>query len=647
MVASTRQNVADSSKLMGEVDTRAPFESVKAAVSLFGEAAFSPDKPAVRKQKGPLAERALAKETQLHLAEKELNKFKEQLKNAETTRIQALAELEQAKRTVDVLASKLKTINESKESVLKATEVAKIQTKQSENLSSSCDSENGHNWKHEMDNAREQYAITIKELDAAKQELRRIKKDFEISMDAKVSAFQQEAEARQLAEVNSERASQLSKEIAAARESLEHVKLAFVQAQQEESKISSEKDVSRQAYRHALEETEKRLASLKKEFDPELAGNLEAKLASTSDEIGALKKEMENVKLSDLDSVATVTTELDGAKEVLHKLAEEESSLRGLMESLQLELENVKKEHLDLKAKEAETESVVSELHIKLQKSKGELVVATTGELKAQAACDNLLLTLQQLTSESENARKESETVKNRADEFRREAETSRISLNEAEKKLQIALRDAEAAKAAETNALNEIKILSEKANAARASTSESGAKITISREEYESLSRKVGESETLAEMKVAAALAQVEAIRAGENEAIKRLEATRKEMEEMEVATQEAMKRAEMAEAARRAVEGEMKRWREREQKRAAEAASRIFAETQMPKAASPPQTGLSKSSLPVKNEGNRKSGKTATKKTLLPQLSGLFQRKRNQVEGSSPSYLPGEKPV
>ncbi|MCD9643536.1 hypothetical protein HAX54_031112 [Datura stramonium] len=200
-----------------------------------------------------------------------------------------------------------------------------------------------------------------------------------------------------------------------------------------------------------------------------------------------------------------------------------------------------------------------------------------------------MLSTFHQLTSEAENARREAEEMKNQAAELKKEADATRIAFEKAEKKLKVALEEAEEAKSAEGRALDQNQILSERNTASRASTSQSGAYVTISKDEFDSLSEKVEEYKKLAEMKVAAAMAQVEAVKASENEALKRLEATHKEIDDIKTATQEVLEKAEMAEAGKKAVEGELRRWHEREQKKAAEAASRILAETQTTSASSP----------------------------------------------------------
>ncbi|XP_071736567.1 WEB family protein At5g55860 [Rutidosis leptorrhynchoides] len=634
MVAKTK---TDSTKVeVGEIDTRAPFQSVKDAVNLFGERAFSSgEKLAINKVKPQSAERLLVNETKLHLAQKELDKLKQQLKSAETTKAGALTELERAKRTVEDLNNKLEIINEAKEKSIKATETAKNKAKQLE----IGDANSNGFLKQDLENTKEQYTVVFTELDAAKQELRRIRHDHETAIEEKTAAIEQETDAELAKKTNMDRGDEISKEIISVRKTIEQVKFATLEAHKEQEQMYAEKNVQKLEHKTALEESEKKLIALRKQVDSNVSKDLETQFSETTSEIKRLQTEMENARASDLDSVKNVSAELDCAKDSLQKVVEEEQSLKNLLASLKIELENVKKEHDELKEKEAETESIAGNLNDALQKSKTELEQACSEEAKVTGASEDMMLTFQQLLNESENAKQESEEMKEKAEELKNEAETLKVALKELEGKLEVALMEASEAKLAEAKALEEIKVISERTDAARASTSESGSKITISHEEFESLSKKVEECEKLAEIKIEAAMAQVEAVRSSEKQAVKRLVAAQKEIDEMKVATEAALKRADMAESAKKAVEGELKRWREKEQKKAAEAAALILQETQMKQTSSLPSSPVYGRSPPQKQK---------TKKVLGSNLSGIFHRKKSHIDGgSSPSYLPGEKPM
>ncbi|ESQ42857.1 hypothetical protein EUTSA_v10012934mg [Eutrema salsugineum] len=627
---------------VGEIDTSAPFQSVKDAVNLFGEAAFSAEKPLIRKASPQSAEKVLVKQTELHLAQKELNKLKEQLKNAETIREQALSELEWAKRTVDELTRKLEAVNESRDSAIKVTEAAQSRIKEVKPGNVSVSSSDAQDM--------EQYGTVCKELDTAKQELRKIRQVSNEMSETKTVALTKVEEAKEVTKVNSEKIELLRKEIAAVNESVEQTKLACSQARKEQSEIFAEKEIQQQSYRAGMEESAKKLLALKKEFDPEFAKKLEVQLTETYNEIDELQKQMETAKASDMDSVNGVSLELNEAKGLLEKLVEEERSLQELVESLKAELKNVKTEHGEVEAKEAEIESLAGDLHMKLSKGKSELEECVAEESKAKAALEDMMLTLNQISSETEDARREAEEMRNKAEELRKEAETAHLALEDTELNLRVALDEVEEAKAAETKALEQIKSVSEKTNAARKSTSsESGAQsITLSQEEFKSLSKRAEVFDKLADMKVAAALAQVEAVRASENETLKKLETTQEEIEKLKSATQEALKKAAMADAAKKAVEGELRRWRERDQKKAEEVASRILAEAEakMSAESSPQHHYKATKQKPIHNKLEKTKTSVVSKKVLLPNLSGIFNRKKNQVEWGSPSYLPGEKP-
>ncbi|KAI6704722.1 hypothetical protein NL676_007684 [Syzygium grande] len=505
----------------------------------------SKKKTTIRRSKTS-SENVLDKETQLLLAQKELNRIKQQLENAENTKARALSDLGKANRTVQELTTKLNSAIESKQAAIEATESVRHKAKHLE---------------RELGTTRDEYRRAAAELNTAKQELTKIRQDFDATLEAKLAAFQQAAEAQRLAKVNSEKASELSKEIQAMRQSLDHLKATSLQAEKEQAKFVEEKDARLKACKIAKEEAEEKLHSLKKEFDPEQTRNLELKLVETTKEIEVLQNEMKKVHASDMDSVKVITKELNHATNALQDVAKEESCCRELVTSLRQELEDIKMERVGLEAREVELEHTMKTLQTELVEQKQELEAASQEEKEIDAADEQTIsLAIQKTMQEAEEMRRA-------AEEFKRQAEANRFGEEESERMLEAALIEAEVARTAEKSALDQIKILSAKTDMVSASDPDSSGWIRMSVQEFESLSRKVEESENLAEMKLAAAAFQMEAVNTKKSEAEKRKEVILKEIEEIKEATEFALKQAEMAEAAKKAIEGELMKWRQQEQ--------------------------------------------------------------------------------
>ncbi|KAM7264061.1 hypothetical protein ACFE04_001744 [Oxalis oulophora] len=514
---------------VGEIDTRAPFRSVKAAVSLFGDVAVSRDKrPTSPRKSKQSSENVIDKETQLLLTETESNKIMRRLNKAEATRSQALYELDKAKKTLQDLTSKLQDANESKRSVIEATQVVRVKAKQLEHAKSQKQLGN-EVMEEELDNARKNYSSIANELDAAKQELNTFRQDFDSAFDAKFVAIQHEDEAQRTANVHSEKVSELQKEIANMRETIQHLKFAMIETQEECSQIWGEKADREESYRNSKEEAHNKLVSLKSQYDPELTRNLELKFAETTAEIEKLKVQMRRAYASKMKVLKVISAELNEATKILQQLKEEESSLRSLVSALKLELEKVMKEREELERVERE----------------------------------KYLAEIDKLTSESGKVRAEAEKLKKNAEILKQEAENDRTMKEEFEKMLQLAISEAEEAKKAEVKACEEMRVISE-TNKNENNQDSPREKIRVSAEDFKSLQKKIEESVKMADEKVAEAESTMHEINARKENADETMEEYLKAIEEINTATNIALESANQAETAKTMVEGELKKWRE-----------------------------------------------------------------------------------
>uniref|UniRef100_A0A7N0ZYZ5 Uncharacterized protein n=1 Tax=Kalanchoe fedtschenkoi TaxID=63787 RepID=A0A7N0ZYZ5_KALFE len=610
----------DSAKVeAGEIDTSAPIQSVKHAVSLFGAVAFSRKRPPSKFVEPHSTEQNIvAKETQLHLSEKEVMKLKERLQNADSVKSEALEKLEGANKVVEHLQGKLLIARESKDAAVMEAEMSNIKLKQLE-------SENGQApvsaWKEELRSFRDQYLTAILELNGVKQELTKIRQDYDSSLEFNVNLLKQASDADTKAQESLGISSELSDQIMALKESIMQERLASEKAQHDRARLFAEKDVQREPYKAKIYASKRQLQDLRKELRPESIRCIKLQHESQVTEIESLQKELDNAKVADLDSLRVVTLELGNVKEFHQEVSKKENTLRLLIESLTLELGNVKNEVVILTVKEAELESLAANLLIKLQKGKSEVEACAAEELKVTRSCDELISTLTQLSNESGSARQEVEDANVQIEGLKKEAEANRSLNDKAMLELRGLLREAELAKSAEADALDQLKLLSERTESARSSLSSSGAKLRLSKEEFGSLKRKVMESNTLTGIKIAAAMAQVDAIKASENEALNKLHSAQKEMEGLKLATADAAKSAAMSEAAKRALEGDIHRLREVELKKVGDEWSTGY-------------HAIHNKSIPLEKMlgetwRSQDGGANLSKRTVLPSLSRIFRRK------------------
>eukprot|EP00250_Pteridium_aquilinum_P007330 c17075_g1_i1 orf=328-2283(-) len=558
-----------------EIDTSLPFASVKAAVTLFGEK--------VDLQKPKVQEKRALKEVDI---QHELVKVREQLASAEKKKERALYELAEAKKLLEHMTEKTKESNSSVDCV-REEGTADVDTKDKLEQVLTQVEEKHVVWETQSTVPNEQHKTVQIDLESLKQKLSDLKSELLVAEKERDATLKQTEEALAAQEEKTQRAEGLLKELAEMNESFVLLKLACIAANRDKVTLLQAKQTDATSTGSADNDLEVANGELRKaELEHKLAaatkelGELQAELASAKESatkeasaaLEAVTSELERTRLSEesaASSLQSFSAELEETKTKLKQELDNASALAAVLEALRKESEMISVELKSVRERDANATAAASVLTGELARLRAELPIAVAAEAKAVESISGLSQAFEQVKAEAADAKSEAEALHNEAVRVQNELDEAKAAKENAESMLQIALQEALSAKEAEAAAVDRVKSLSMKAYASRASEVEPGAGIAISKDEYESLKRKVQEAEELADMRVAAAVAQIEAVRASEQEIARKVAIATEDMENIKSATKQALQRSEMAEAAKSAVEGELKRLREREQKR------------------------------------------------------------------------------
>ncbi|XP_075480852.1 protein WEAK CHLOROPLAST MOVEMENT UNDER BLUE LIGHT 1-like [Primulina tabacum] len=571
-----QSNRADNMKLnRGQIDIAAPFESVKAAVSKFGGIV---DWKAHRVQ---TVEKRKFIEQELEKAQEEIPSYKKQSEAAEEAKIQVLKELDSTKRLIEELKLNLERAQTEEHQARQDSELAKLRV---EEMEQGIADEASFAAKAQLEVARARRAAAVTELKSAKNELEQLKRDYAVLVTEKNAAVSKAEEAVSAAKEVEKSVEDLTIELITAKESLESAHAAHLEAEEhrigaimakEQDTLNWEKELKRAG--KDLETLKEQIASTKDlrskldiattllmDLKNELAAYMES---SVSTEI----KEPENKTRGDIQAaVDSAKKELEEVKLSVEKATDEVKILRVAATSLKLELDQEKAELADIQQREGMASIAVSSLEAELNRTNSEIALIQVKEKEVREKMVELPKQLQETAQESDQVKALVEMARGELRKAKEEAEQVKAGASTMESRLRAAQREIEAAKASEMLALAAINALQESESAQINSDEDSPTGVTLSLEEYYELSKRTHEAEEQANIRVAAAISQIDVAKESELRALERLEEVTQEVAERKNALEIATLKAEQAKEGKLGVEQELRKWRaEHEQRR------------------------------------------------------------------------------
>lgn len=420
------------------------------------------------------------------------------------------------------------------------------------------------------------------------------------------------------------------------------VELAQIEASKELVKIEVQRKEETKYFSSVIEDTKRKVNESLEEIDR--TKELEMKLALANTDINMLENKIKIAK--ELDgflegnetesplALKSVIEELGLATNEFALIREVGFQLMTSMDEIRDELTLVSGKIAWLKKKEEKTNKTVEYLNSKLLRAKLKLEDLSSSKEKAKTIVDNLFLNCQHRKAETEAFKKERELSCEEIVTLKAQIEKNKSDIELAEMKLDAAMQELEALKSSELVALEKLRVSAEKTMIHRASVSKHSSMITISKFEYKYLMGSAAKAKKVADKKVAAARAWVEALKASKEEICLKTELGQRTIEEKRQKEEETVRREKLA-AEKRTLDGEWKgKWEESSEVENLEFGSELCRKSTKKSWGSTPvrRMKLRIATSPSFRHTSRSSPFNAKRREkIVPNLGKLFNRKKH----------------